>query len=149
MVAIHPTHIFEAMGEVEQALTESAQRLLELYESILSAIHSHAHHSLPAATTQGFLAALPDYQRCFQAWMTPDASKLVGRILQALLALHHAAHLLPPGPPGAGARAELTTQVRRLREKLAQMAGPDALARFDREHPAPLMAEPAAAAAGA
>ncbi len=123
---------------------------MDIFESILSAIHSHPHsafRTLPAATTQGFLSALSDYQHCFDAWMTPDSTKLVGRIQHALVALYHAAHHLPPGPPDAGPRAELRTQVRRLREKLAQIAGSDALARFDREHPVPLAAEPAAAAA--
>ena len=150
MIALHPTRIFEEMGAVERDLTESAQRLLELFETILSAIRSRPHcasASLPAATTQAFLPALADYQRCFHAWKTPDAAKLVGRIQHALVALYRAARHLPPGPADAGTRGELRRQVRRLREKLAQIAGPDAVGRFDREHPAPPAAEPAAAAA--
>eukprot|EP00291_Cryptomonas_curvata_P026132 CAMPEP_0172172484 /NCGR_PEP_ID=MMETSP1050-20130122/12474_1 /TAXON_ID=233186 /ORGANISM="Cryptomonas curvata, Strain CCAP979/52" /LENGTH=157 /DNA_ID=CAMNT_0012844033 /DNA_START=175 /DNA_END=645 /DNA_ORIENTATION=+ len=99
MIALHPTHVFEAMGAVERDLTESAQRLLELFETILSAIRSRPHcasGSLPAAPTQAFLPALADYQRCFHAWKTPDAAKLVGRIQHALVALYHAALRLPP-----------------------------------------------------
>ena len=150
MIALHPTQVFETIGAVERDLTESAQRLLDLFESILSAIRSHPHFALcalPADTAQSFLLALSNYQLCFHAWKTPDAAKLIGRIQHALVALYHAAHHLLPAPADAGPRAELRTQVRRLRDKLAQIAGPDALARFDREHPAPPAAEPAAAAA--
>lgn len=144
LLALHPARVFPTMNTVEQALVASAKRLLDLFERILSIVAilpypgDSAFRALPSSTAQGFLDALADCRHGHRLL------HLQARIRRALAALHRAAQLLPPGPPGAGPRALLIAHSRHLRERLAQI-GATALALSG--PPAPLAAGPAAGVA--
>ncbi len=157
MIALRPSHVFENMGQLEQDLLDSAACLMNLFEKILFGIRSDRRcvfRTLPAELTKGFQPALSDYLRRFKAWKVPDEAKLTCRIQHALIALHQATHQLPSDEPeDSSLRVELRTQIARLRDKLRQIAGPDAVARFDTEHhdllhPAVALAAPGAGPAG-
>ena len=62
----------------------------------------------------------------------PDEAKLTCRIKHALIALYQAEEHLPPAEPtDSKLRLEFRTQIDRLRTKLSQIAGPEALEQFD------------------
>lgn len=129
MIAYRPTHVFESMGELEQSLLESAGPLIEALEGICGSLRGQGFASVPSTLTVGFTPMLFEFLKRFKAWKIPDEAKLITRIKHALLALYQAEALL--GEDSANLRVEFTTQIERLRSKLAQIAGPDALAQFD------------------
>jgi len=125
MIVLHPGNVFESVGALEAAVIESARRLVEIYENILrSSLH-----------TKSFSMALLDYYRDFKAWKVPDEAKLMARIKHGLLALYQARQQLPTDEPvDSQLNAEFRKQIRRLRDKVLQIKGPDELAAFDREN---------------
>ena len=133
MIAHRPTHVFESMGPLEQALFDVAVPLVTNLESIARAIveagsFSGVHYEL----TDGFVARLFVYIGCFNKWRVPDAAKLTTRLKHALIALHQAQAQLPPDEPAdSGLNVELNAQTARLRSKLKQIAGAGALEQLD------------------
>jgi hypothetical protein len=137
MIAFRPTHVFESMGALEQALFESAVPLLSSFERICCTIRSSEHgcfQEVPSALTKDFPTMFFEYLKRFKAWKVPDEAKLTCRIKHALVALYQAEEHLPPDEPvDSELKVELRTQIDRLRGKLQQIAGADALAQFDEQ----------------
>ena len=124
MIVLHPGNVFESVGALEAAVIESARRLVVIYENILrSSLH-----------TKSFSMALLDYYRDFKAWKVPDEAKLTCRIKHALIALYQAeGHLPADEPEDSKLKLEFRTQIERLRSKLQQIAGAEALQKFDED----------------
>ncbi len=137
MIAYRPTHVFESMGTLEQALYESASSLVTAFERIIQCIRSastRCFQEVPYEQTQYFPATLHQYLQCFKAWKVPDEAKLTCRIKHALIALYQAEEHLPPDEPeDSKLKIEFRTQIERLRGKLQQIAGADALREFDQQ----------------
>jgi len=137
MIAYRPTHVFESMGALEQALYESATPLLTTFERICSHIQSSPGKSfqeVPHELTKDFPTMLFEYLKRFKAWKVPDEAKLTCRIKHALIALYQAEEHLPPDEPeDSKLKIEFRTQIERLRSKLQQIAGVDALNQFDEQ----------------
>jgi len=137
MIAYRPTHVFESMGRLEQALFESATPLIKTFEEICKHIMASKNHSfaeVPHELTSCFPTLLFDYLKNFKAWKVPDEAKLTCRIKHALIALYQAEEHLPPDEPeDSKLKTEFRTQIERLRSKLQQIAGVDTLNRFDEE----------------
>ena len=133
MIAYRPTHVFESMGSLEQALLESAIPLLEAYDKICRSILSEGCFAkTPSSITANFTTLLFEYLKRFKAWKVPDEEKLAMRLKHALVALYIACDKFPPSEPAdSKLRLEFTAQIGRLRSKLQQIAGKDALAKFD------------------
>lgn len=133
MIAFKPTHVFDSMGVLEQALFESAGPLLTKFQRIVEATASSASFaSVSSDVTFNFPLMLFEYFKRFKAWKVPDEAKLVCRIKHALVALYQAELQLPPDEPeDSKLKIEFTTQIVRLRSKLEQISGPDALDAFD------------------
>ena len=75
-----------------------------------------------------------EYLKRFKAWKVPDEAKLTCRIKHALIALYQAEEHLPPDEPeDSKLKIEFRTQIERLRSKLQQIAGVDALNQFDEQ----------------
>ena len=137
MVAYRPTHVFESMGALEQALLEAATPLLTIFHKICACIRSSPGRSfqdVPHELTRDFPAMLFEYLQRFKAWKVPDEAKLTCRIKHALIALYQAEEHLPPDEPeDSKLKIEFSTQIERLRGKLQQIAGADVLTRFDEQ----------------
>ena len=135
MVAYRPTHVFESMGTLEQALCDAAKPLLAAFERIWRLLLSGKSFSeVPHQLTRNFPTLLFEYLKRFKAWKVPDEAKLTCRIKHALIALYQAHEHLPPDEPeDSKLNVEFRTQIERLRTKLQQIAGADALRAFDEE----------------
>ena len=137
MIAYRPTHVFESMGTLEQALCEAATPLLTAFENICSSIQSSRSRSfqeVPHELTKNFNTLLFEYLKRFKAWKVPDEAKLTCRIKHALIALYQAEEHLPPDEPeDSKLKIEFRTQIERLRSKLQQIAGADALKQLDEQ----------------
>jgi hypothetical protein len=104
------------------------------YEQIVTRIIASTNgiQDVPYDITDGFPTMLFEYLKRFNAWKIPDEAKLTCRIKHALIALYQAEEHLPPDEPvDSKLRVEFRTQITRLRGKLQQIAGPDALSEFD------------------
>ena len=136
MIAYRSTHVFESMGVLEQPLLAAATRLLDCFETIMGALRENDGQfaALPPSMTKAFPTLLFEYLKCFKAWKVPDEEKLVCRIRHALVALYQAeTHLPPDEPEDSRLKIEFRTQIERLRSKLEQISGREALARFDEQ----------------
>jgi len=135
MIAYRPTHVFEAMGAMEQALFESAVPMLNEFHAMCDALMQapfRHFQMVPAALTKEFPTTLFEFLRRFKAWKVPDEAKLSCRIRHALVALYQAEEHLPPDEPSnSKLKIEFRTQIDRLRGKLQQIAGQEALDKFD------------------
>ena len=148
MIAYRPTHVFEAMGKLEHELLEAATPLLRTFEAILTALRDNdgSFAAVPHELTKDFPTLLYEYLKRFKAWKVPDEAKLVCRIKHALIALYQAEEHLPPDEPAdSKLKLEFRTQIERLRGKLQQIAGVDALAEFDEQRRAGLVPNDVAA----
>ena len=143
MIAYRPTHVFESMGALEQALYQSANPLLTTFERICSCIRSspgRCFREVPHELTKDFAGMLFEYLERFKAWKVPDDAKLTCRIRHALVALYQAQERLPPDEPDDSKLSiEFRTQIERLRTKLRQIAGEDALSQLDGQRRAGLV----------
>ena len=140
MIAYRPTHVFESMGALEHALLEATTPLLDAFEKICACIQKDkAFSEVPPELTKDFPTLLFEYLKRFKAWKGPDEAKLTCRIKHALVALYQAEEHLPADePPDSKLKLEFRTQIERLRSKLEQIAGAEALAKFDSDRPASL-----------
>jgi hypothetical protein len=137
MIAYHPTSVFEDIGTLEKALIEATIPLLTTFQNICKIIRISAKHSfqdVPYELTKDFLTMLFEYFKRFKAWKVPDEAKLTCRLKHALIALYQAKEHLPPNEPeDSKLKIELRVQIERLRNKLQQIAGVDALLKFDEQ----------------
>lgn len=137
MIAYRPSHVFESMGALEKALFDSSVPLLQTFEKIVKCICSKPNgcfSDVPAEFTELFPSMLFEFLRRFKAWKVPDEIKLTCRIKHALIALYQAQEHLPPEEPDdSKLKIEFRTQIERLRSKLQQIAGVDAVAQFDEQ----------------
>lgn len=136
MIAYRPTHVFESMGTLEQKLSDSTLPLIAQFEKICNAFTSNADafDDIPPALTENFQTLLFEFLKAFKAWKVPDEAKLTCRIRHALIALYQAEEHLPPDEPeDSKLKQEFKTQIGRLRSKLQQIAGENALKAFDEE----------------
>jgi len=138
MIAYRPTHVFENMGTLEQALFEAATPLIATFEKIYESFRERGSFAkVPHSLTKDFPTLLFEYLKKFKAWKVPDENKLKMRIKHALIALYQAEEHLPPDEPAdSKLKKEFSTQIERLRSKLQQIGGVDALDRFDAERAA-------------
>jgi hypothetical protein len=93
MIAYRPTHVFESMGTLEQALYDAATPMLGTFEAICKHINGSKQHSfeeVPHELTKDFPTMLLEYLKKFKAWKVPDEAKLTVRIKHALVALYEA-----------------------------------------------------------
>ena len=100
MIAFRPTHVFESMGTLEQALYDAARPLMAKFEEICRSILDAGHFfKVPRELTVDFVPMLFEYLKRFKAWKVPDEAKLICRIKHALVALYQAEEHLPPDEP--------------------------------------------------
>lgn len=133
LIVYYPTHVFESMGETEEAAKRTATALLECLNAITEQFAIHlSWPAVPRELLQSFPALLNAYEQAFSAWKTPDMAKLTNRIKHALVALFTAELFIQRSTEDNTARSlEVRTHTQRLRQKLAQIGGQAALTEFD------------------
>lgn len=135
MIAYRSTHVFESIGTLEQALLEVAIPLHTTFQNICNTIAiKHSFQDVPHELSKNFVPLLFEYLKRFKAWKVPDEAKLICRIKHALIALYQAeSHLPLDEPDDSKLKIEFKTQIERLRSKLSQIGGQDALKLFDEQ----------------
>ena len=140
MIAYRPTHVFESMGTLEQALYEATTPMLATFEAICRRISkSKSFAGVPQELTRDFPPLLYRFLKRFRDWKVLDERTLTARIKHALIALYASEGQLPLDADSA-IRIEFHAQIERLRSKLEQIAGAEALQAFDeqrRDHSVP------------
>ena len=133
MIAYRPTHVFESMGALETALLEAATPLITTFQKICAVVkQGRGFQAVSPELTKDFPTMLFEYLKRFKAWKVPDEAKLTCRIKHALIALYQAEEHLPPDEPeDSKLKVEFRTQIERLRSKLLQIAGHNAVIEFD------------------
>ena len=107
--------------------------MLTTFESICTALlggDRPAFSQLPADLTSALPAAVKEYLERFAEWKVPDEARLARRIERALLAVLQAQVQLGTAAD-APVQAVLTEQGDRLRQKLAQLSGAEAVERVE------------------
>lgn len=137
MIAFHPSKVFESIGALERALFNATGPLLTAFEAILTHVSKSPGHTfaeVPPNLTADFPTLLFDFVAKFRAWKVPDAARVAHRIRAALFALYQAERQLPADePPDSRLRADFRSEIERMRSRLEQIAGAEALRRFDEE----------------
>ena len=78
MIGYRPTHVFESMGCLEQALYEVAGPLTVNFQRIVECvIKVGAFQDVPADLMTGFIEMLFEFLKCFKAWKVPDEVILI------------------------------------------------------------------------
>jgi len=96
MIAYRPTHVFESMGTLEQALYDATVPLIMTFEKICDALlasEGKCFADVPFELTKDFPTLLYNFLQCFKAWKIPDEAKLTCRIKHALTALYQVSPL--------------------------------------------------------
>ena len=140
MIYFRPTHVFETMdpGSLEHSLFDAAKALVDHLESIIECISANeSFRDVPVEVSVRFEPLLTQYLRSFKAWKGPDLEKMITRIEHALIALYIArAKLSEEDPANSTINANLDAEIARLRAKLSNLAGADALERLDTRYSA-------------
>ncbi|KAJ1465578.1 T-complex protein 11-domain-containing protein [Baffinella frigidus] len=135
MIAYHQTNVFESINDRERELHTASVKMLEVFDTVTRAIAvskpgRDTRQAVQTALT--FPGVLHTYLKAFQAWKLPDEAKLTDRIKHALTALYQAEdHLVEGDPDTPKLREEFRAQQERLRAKLLQIAGEDAVKALD------------------
>ena len=133
MARYYPTLCFQNMGELETAVYESSL----MFTDCLYAMSSHlvtpgnSFQNMPRDLVETFPRVLMRFYGDFMIWNPMDLANLVARIANALHALRLAELTIPVDTPNhVLVRAEFQTQYARLRAKLFELGGEDAVSAF-------------------
>ncbi len=135
MIASEPLKVFESIGALEQPLYESATVLTAKLELLAERLQqTGTFYLISADLAESFQPVLTEFLKRFKAWKVPDEAKLLCRVKHALIALYQAEeNLHPTEPADSKLYIEFRTQIERLRRKLQQIAGVNALHQFDED----------------
>mmetsp|Transcript_23312 Transcript_23312/g.58437 ORF Transcript_23312/g.58437 Transcript_23312/m.58437 type:complete len:1029 (+) Transcript_23312:225-3311(+) len=137
MIAARPNHVFENVADLENKVLLASKPMIEGFHKTAIAlsqgkswnyVRKHISLQLPSL--------LCTYLRSFKEWKLLDEKKLAGRLTHALRGLEQAERGLKDEEENRKIRTELQAQQKKLREKLAQIAGEKAVQAHDAEQKA-------------
>jgi len=133
MIHVFPTHVFESIGPTEEQLRAATTQFLGTFHDIVSRIgRPQAFHEIPLDVTASLRPSLGTYLQRMREWRNPDEGLLLTRIVNALVSLYITkGGLAVDEPNDSNLSNELNAQIQRLRQKMRQIAGEEALVRFD------------------
>ena len=137
MMSFHASHVFEDVDDtLAKNVRDCAIPLLHSFQKIVACVvRDGSFARVPPEFTEGFFPMIVDYFHHFKLWKVPDEIKLTARIKIGLTGLYSAYHhVVGDGEQNARLRVEFDTQIDRLRQKMRQISGAQALARFDEEN---------------
>ena len=130
MFHYHPRNVFERDGELEQILSRTASALVHSFHAALASIR--ATGTFVDNPEMPFMQVLVDYLHAYKTWATPDKATLVARIENAIVGLTQAeAHIPAEEPEDSPLRVKFRRDIRRMKDKLAQTGGAQALAELE------------------
>ena len=134
-IVFHPARVFQVVGPRENALQKAAAPLIEAFEGLLDAIGAKgSFQAIPPELSRDFTALMDAYLERFDEWRGVDRADQAHRTRHALFSVSMALDYLPPGD--SPLKASMCAQIARLRAKLEELAGVDALRVFDEgRHP--------------
>jgi len=138
MILIYPESAFQTMGDLETLLLESTKKLHSNFEAILDALTNEKKmfREIPHELTKAFPVLLEDFLDRFSKWKVVDEVNVIARIKHALIALLEARrNLMFDDCITAEMSFEFLNQLKRLKDKLLQIGGPDVVKDFERENP--------------
>jgi hypothetical protein len=129
------SQVFETMGDLEVKVLDAAKKMITNFEAMIHAItvDKKTFRNIPTELTRSFNTLLFNYFDRFERWKVIDEKKLVARIKHALVALLEARKHLS-GEEGKSME-DIVFQLKRLKNKLLQIGGPDIVREFEREQP--------------
>ena len=130
MIHYHPRNVFERDGELEEILSRAASALVHSFHAALASIR--ATGTFVDNPEMPFMQVLVDYLDAFKVWKTPDNATLVTRIENGIVSLTQAeAHIPAEEPEDSPLRVNFRRDIRRMKDKLAQTGGAQALAELE------------------
>ena len=136
MTGYRPTRVFEHNGQREKDLTEASRDMIETFEAICTLLKNGVPFSdVNGDLVQTFPRTVAAYFELFMAWRGPNTEIMTTRTRHALTHLYNERTRLQRDasvPPLV--IVNIQNQILALRANLQMIAGPDALADFDREH---------------
>lgn len=134
MIAARPTHVFESAGELEMRVLNASRSMLgPLHKAATALSQGRTWKHVRTHVAPRLPSLLCTYLRTFKDWKLVDEKKLANRLTTALWHLEEAERGLKGEEADAKIRPELQAQQKRLREKLAQIAGDKAVQAHDEE----------------
>lgn len=137
-IVLYPDNVFdpaipESVTNPVNDLKIAAARLTAAVDAILASPTEDFTNLEPVRV---FPLLLITYWRHFRAWKVPDERRLIDRIIHALVELYNAKKTFnTTDPEDVEVMAEYRKQRELVRAKLLQIAGQEALDKFDAEHP--------------
>lgn len=135
MLIARPDNCFETVGYLERNVLNSANELVNCFKDICNRIESNKSITLNDwCSYMPFIEKLNDYLTKFKDWKVPDENKLAERIKHAVTALYRAeSHLTLNNPEYLSMKKEFGAQKIKLRSKMIQIAGVQALKELDNQ----------------
>ena len=137
MIALHPSKVFDETSPLVVALLDSSIPLLRCFEGITQQFMDRdcIFLNVDTALRSTFSWHLFNFMEKFNAWKIPDQAKITCRIKHALIALYSAEEHIPrEEPEDSTIKVTFRVQIERLRSKLQQLAGHEALLQFDAQN---------------
>lgn len=147
MIVHRTACVFESMDStLEQKVLQSGIEMLKNTESLIAFISRQGKHFAWAKVSQEmmttFAESIRQYKDDFKKWRMMDETKLLLRIKNALYALYQAMRHLPTQDLTTADQRlaqEFNVQIARLRSKIVQISGQEALSALDEEMQRPLV----------
>ena len=131
MIRYHSGHVFEQNGMAERLLFHAATELVYSFYAAIASIRATNGTFVDNPQTP-FMQVLLNYFDAFKDWKTPDAPKLVTRIENSIVALTIEEARIPADEPeDSHVRVAFTRDIRRLKDKLAEIGGARVLAKLE------------------
>jgi T-complex protein 11 len=139
LIAHKRENVFESLtGRKELSLYSAAVPLLQSFRYMVDHLSARPWQTLNKKITSQFHDQLCLYMEKFKDWKVVDEEKLLKRITHALKALYESRRMLPADHEGSALSSNFQTQIDRLRGKLRQIGGQQALEAFDRDLQVPV-----------
>jgi hypothetical protein len=132
MSSYFPDHVFEQIGENENAVRHEAKLLLDLVETFVKFYDEHSSFvQFPRENCLKLVPQMQAFERSLYVWWQPDSGRIIAQIKNALVPLVIEERNLPPGTAADDpVRLQLEWQIARLLDKLHKIGGPAAVDDF-------------------
>ena len=131
MIHYHPRNVFERDGELEEILSRAASALVHSFHAALASIRA-TNGTFVDNPEMPFMRVLVNYLDAYETWATPDKANLVTRMENGIVGLTLAeAHMPAEEPEDSPLRVNIRRDICRMKDKLAQIGGAQALAELE------------------
>ena len=130
MIRYHSGHVFEQNGMAERLLLDEATQLVDSFYAAIASIRATGTFVDNPETP--FMQVLLNYFDTFKKWKTPNTPQLVTRVENAIISLTIEEARIPADQPeDSHLRLAFKRDIRRLKDKLVEIAGARVLAKLE------------------